>query len=243
MRRVLVTLAILVVSTGAFGAAVHTGTPAIAASSCQTGGSTTGNGGPCGPHFTLNIHGVSNTSAQGFNGNNQNDIFVPLGSSDKPQHCNIQLEQAATYDFQVLQPDCVSTGTAQFSLPAPCAIDSTTGLCTGTTTYYSVWMRALATPGGSANVTTCAYDATNTLVCSIPGFVAVATRSSGKSSFSNVTSDLLFLTTCVNGKSVSTPIFSQNYSGYFWDYDNMGLRLAQLRFYQIPSPVPTSVSC
>ena len=42
---------------------------------------------------------------------------------------------------------------------------------------------------------------------------------------------------------MSTPIFSQNYQGYFWQYDNQGLKLEQLRFYQVPSPVPTSVSC
>jgi hypothetical protein len=40
------------------------------------------NGAPSGPHFNLNIHGVAN--GQGFNGNNQNDIFVPLGSAGSP---------------------------------------------------------------------------------------------------------------------------------------------------------------
>jgi len=73
--------------------------------------------------------------------------------------------------------------------------------------------------------------------------VSVKARNSGKSSFSNVSSDLLFLTTCVNGKSVSTPLFSQNYQNNFWQYDNTGLRLLQLRFYQVPSDVPTSISC
>ena len=89
----------------------------------------------------------------------------------------------------------------------------------------------------------CAYDATGTLVCSIQAFVSVVTRNSRKSSFSNVSSDLLFLTTCVNGKSVSTPLFSPNYQNYFWSYDNSGLKLLQLRFYQVPSNTPTSVSC
>ena len=55
--------------------------------------------------------------------------------------------------------------------------------------------------------------------------------------------DLLFLTTCVNGKTVSTPLFSQNYDNYLWQYDNEGLRLLQLRFYQVPSNVPTSINC
>jgi hypothetical protein len=54
------------------------------------------------------------------------------------------------------------------------------------------------------------------------------------------------LTTCntTTGKTTtSTPLFSQNYENYFWQYDNQGLRLLQLRFYQVPSEVPTSVSC
>lgn len=79
------------------------------------------------------------------------------------------------------------------------------------------------------------------LVCSINAFVTI--RGSGKSSFSNDSDQLLFLTTCVNGKSVSTPIFSQNYQNYFWRYGNTGLRLLQLRFYQVPSDTPTSLSC
>ena len=225
MKRFAVTLA------AAFAVAMVAGAPAFAG--------TTGNGAPSGPHFNLNIHGVAN--GQGFNGNNQNDIFVPLVGS-----CKIDLVQAATFDFQVLQPDCVNNSTATFSLPAPCAIDPTSGLCSGTTTYYSVWARALAKPGGSSSTQTCATDpTTGETVCSIGAFVAVTTRSNGKSSFSNVSSDLLFLTTCntTTGKTTSTPLFSPNYQNYFWQYDNMGLKLLQLRFYQVPSPVPTSVSC
>lgn len=213
---------------------------AVFAASCVVGSAAladTGNGAPSGPHFNLNIHGVAN--GQGFSGQNQNDIFVPLNGS-----CKINLVQATTFDFQVLQPDCVNNPSASFQLPAPCAISPTTGLCTTTTTVYSVWARALAKPGGSSSTTTCATDpATLQLVCSIGAFVSVQTRNSGKSSFSNVSSQLLFLTTCVNGKSVSTPIFSQNYLNYFWQYDNQGLRLLQLRFYQVPSNVPTSISC
>jgi hypothetical protein len=193
-----------------------------------------GNGAPNGPHFDLNIHGVA--QGQGFNGQNQNDIFVPLVGN-----CQINLEQAATYDFQVLQPDCVNNPPASFELPAPCVFSSI-GLCATTTTLYSVWSRALAQPGGSSNTTTCATDA-GTLVCSIQAFVSVAQRKNGKSSFTDVSSDLLFLTTCVNGKSVSTPLFSPNYQSYFWNYDNQGLKLLQLRFYQVPSNVPTSISC
>ena len=225
MRKVLLSAAVVAVLVLAVGVLAG------------AGAAGTGNGAPSGPHFTLNIHGVAN--GQGFNGNNQNDIFAPLQGK-----CQIDLVQAATLDFGVLQPDCVNNPPASFSLPAPCAISPTTGLCTSTTTVYSVWARALGKPGGQSSTMTCATDPTDGLpVCSIGAFVSVQMRKSGKSSFSDVSGDLLFLTTCVNGKSVSTPIFSQNFQNYFWQYDNQGLRLLQLRFYQVPSNVPTSISC
>jgi hypothetical protein len=208
----------------------------LASGALLTPAAGTGNGAPSGPHFDLNIHGVAN--GQGFNGNNQNDIFVPLVGK-----CQINLVQAQTYDFKVLQPDCVNNPPASFELPAPCSISTTTGLCTTTTTLYSVWARALGKPGGSSSTTTCATDTTGTMVCSIKAFVSVVTRKTGKSTFTDVSPDLLFLTTCVNGKSVSTPLFSQNYQNYFWSYDNQGLRLLQLRFYQVPSNVPTAINC
>jgi hypothetical protein len=193
-----------------------------------------GNGAPSGPHFDLNIHGVAN--GQGFNGNNQSNIFVPLQGK-----CQISLVQATTYDFQVLQPDCVNNPPASFELPAPCAIDPTSGLCTSSTTVYSVWDRALGKPGGSSSM--CTTDSTATLVCPLNAFVSIKSHNSGQSKFTDVSGDLLFLTVCQNGKTVSYPIFSTQFQNYFWQYDNQGLRLLQLRFYQVPSTVPTSISC
>jgi hypothetical protein len=239
-RRYLLLLAALV---GAVGLAVGVST-------AGAGRDQTGNGAPSGPHFTLNIHGVDN--GQGFNGNNKSDIFVPLGSQGNPQHCQINLLENPLDDnfiksFTVTDPNCLDDGQAGFSLPAPCAIDQTSGLCTTSTTLYSVWVRALGTPGGSANITTCATDPTapQTPVCSLNTFVAVVSRTKGKSSFSDVSKDLLFLTVCdtTTGKTTSFPLFSPKFQDFFWDYDNMGLRLAQLRFYQVPSDVPTSVDC
>jgi hypothetical protein len=213
---------------------------AMAGAPAALGG--TGNGVPPGPHFNLNIHGVAN--GQGFSGSNQNDIFVPLYGSCKITLVQNPLVSPFNDSFGVLQPNCVaSPNVAQFALPAPCAIDATTGLCSGSTTYYSVWARALAKPGGWSSATTCATDPVDGLVCSLNSYVAV--RGTGGSKFANETSALLFLTTCntVTGKTTSTPIFSQNYQNYFWEYDNTGLRLLQLRFYQVPSPVPLSTTC
>ena len=221
-------LLLVVVVAGAVGAF------AVGSHALRGAQAATGNGAPSGPHFNLNIHGVAN--GQGFNGNNKNDIFVPLGSSGSPARCDILLQQAVTYAFQVLQPDCVNNPPASFELPAPCAI--TAGACSGTTTIYSVYARALGKPGGSSSTTLCFTDTTGTF-CSLTTYVAV--RGTGNSKFTNETANLLFITLCntSTGKTVTTPLFANSLAQYFWQYDNQGLRLLQLRFYQVGSAVPT----
>src|SRR5260221_4844356 len=153
-------LLLLVVAAGAVGG--------VAVGSLVLHHATASNGAPSGPHFNLNIHGVA--KGQASKGNNKNDIFVPLGSSGSPARCDILLQQAVTYGFQVLQPDCVNNPPASFELPAPCAISA--GACTGTTTYYSVYARALRKPRGTPSTTPCFTDTTGT-VCSLNTFLAV----------------------------------------------------------------------
>jgi len=146
--------------------------------------------------------------------------------------CNISLSPGS---FQVLDPNCLD-GNAAFQLPNPVASTTTTTI----TTTYSVWVRALAKPGGSSSTTTCAYDLTGALVCSTSQYVVVETRSNGKSVFSNVTGDLLFVSQCINGQLTRTPLFGSSLQNYFWSYDNNGLKLVQLRFYQVPTSVAAS---
>jgi hypothetical protein len=191
-----------------------------------SGQTTTGNGAPSGPHYDLNIHGVVQGGSAAI-GSNGHDIFVPLQGK-----CNISLSPGS---FQVLDPNCLD-GNAAFQLPNPVASTTTTTV----TTTYSVWARALAKPGGSSSTTTCATDLTGTLVCSTAQFVTVETRSNGKSVFSNVTGNLLFVSQCINGQLTRTPLFASSLQNYFWSYDNNGLKLLQLRFYQLPTTVAAS---
>ena len=194
--------------------------------SANTGQTTTGNRAPSGAHYDLNIHGVAQ-GGSASTGSNGHDIFVPLQGK-----CNISLSPGS---FQVLDPNCLD-GNAAFQLPNPVASTTTTTI----TTTYSVWVRALAKPGGSSSTTTCAYDLAGTLVCSTAQFVTVVTRSNGKSVFSNVTSSLLFISQCISGQLTRTPLFSSTLQNYFWSYDNNGLKLLQMRFYQLPTTVPAS---
>jgi len=192
--------------------------------------SITGNGAPSGPHYNLNIHGVLK-GGSASTGSNGHDIFVPLQGQ-----CKIALSPG---DFQVLDPNCLD-GSAGFQLPNP--VGSTTS--TSVTTIYSVWARALAKPGGSSSTTTCAYDLTGILICSTSQYVMVQTRKNGQSVFTNVTGDLLFVSQCIDNKLTRTPLFDSSLQDYFWQYDNTGLKLLQLRFYQVPTTVDaTGASC
>ena len=205
-------------------------TGATTATTTTAAQSITGNGAPSGPHYNLNIHGVLKRGSAST-GSNGHDIFVPLQGQ-----CKIALSPG---DFQVLDPNCLD-GSAGFQLPNP--VDSTTS--TSVTTIYSVWARALAKPGGSSSTTTCAYDLDGYLVCSTYQYVMVQTRKNGQSVFTNVTGDLLFVSQCTGGKLTRTPLFDSSLQNYFWQYDNTGLKLLQLRFYQVPTTVDaTGASC
>lgn len=111
------------------------------------------------------------------------------------------------------------------------------------TANYQVWARALGQPGGKATVTTCA-TVHGELQCSLEN--EVMTRSKGKSTFTDVTNELtsLVVSYCdgeiledgsCDGKVTYTRIalFAGNTEDWFWNYDNKGLRLAQLRFYHV----------
>jgi hypothetical protein len=99
---------------------------------------------------------------------------------------------------------------------------------------YTVWIRALGKPGGKANMYTCATDPTTAeTYCSDPTWWVELTRSKGKSTFTNVSKQLLFLSTDVDldGKVEHVQLFDPLLTSYYWQYDNTGLKLAQLRFY------------
>ena len=211
-------------------AAMITAQTASTTTTTSTGGqAVTGNGAPSGPHYNLNIHGVAK-GGSASTGSNGHDIFVPLQGQ-----CKIALSPGT---YQVLDPNCLD-GSAGFQLPNPVASTTTTTV----TTIYSVWARALAKPGGSSNTTTCATDpTTGELICSTSQYVMVQTRKTGQSVFTNVSADLLFVSQCIDGKLTRTPLFDSSLQNYLWQYDNTGLKLLQLRFYQVPATVDASGS-
>ena len=178
-----------------------------------------GNGAPSGSHYNLNLIGVSKGKTADLTSSNGHRIFVPLSGN-----CKINLSIG---DFQVLDGNCTD-GPSAFQLPDPDPDNDGT-------TAYSVYARALGKPGGSAVATTCQTDpATNEEWCSTENVVLV--RDTGKSSFQNVSKELLSLCLDTDGDLICdtrTFLFDDSTKDYFWSYDNNGLKLAQLRFYPI----------
>lgn len=119
--------------------------------------------------------------------------------------------------------------------------------CTADELMYYVFARALGAPGGKATMTTCAYE-DDVQVCSTDQ--AIMERLKGKDGklFTDVTRELTSI--CyyydIYGNKIFDPndpnivgkeclsIFDEEFYDYFWQYDNKGLRLLQLRFYTIP---------
>jgi hypothetical protein len=175
-----------------------------------------GNGAPSGAHYNLNIIGVPKGKTASMTGGDAHRIFVPLAGN-----CKVNLSLGT---FQVLDGNCTD-GASSFSLPNPDPDND------GTTTY-SVWARALGKPGGSSKQTTCATDvATGEVYCSV--YSSVQVRSKGKSSFIDVSRELLYVYADLNadGTNERYNLFNDALKDYYWSYDNNGLKLLQLRFY------------
>ncbi|MDO8521406.1 MAG: hypothetical protein Q7S52_04785 [bacterium] len=199
---------------------------------------TTGNGALAGSHYNLNIIGVEKTKTANMTGadgacTGARRIFVGLGSNKPADPVNTKILLSLSTDGNYCVLDGNGTdGSASFKLPAP-----------GT---YSIWARPLGKPGGESKVTTCSTytyvdpDTNLTVteeVCSTSNEVFL--RDSGKSTFRNVTTALTTidldssLTDVIDACGATTvSLFDPCLEGYFWSYDNNGLRLLQLRFYQ-----------
>jgi hypothetical protein len=194
---------------------------------------STGNGAPSGEHYTLNIIGVSHDKNVNMDAAGGHVIFVDLGSKkpdDPAVTTKIMLNQStAAGEFGVLDKNGTD-GIARFSLPTP-----------GT---YSIWARALGTPGGRARMTTCAEDISDELdggaefpddICSTQYETFV--RGTKADQFKDVTFNLTHIVledgsaAALACQATTVSLFNSCLEGYFWKYDNNGLKLLQVRFY------------
>jgi len=199
-----------------------------------------GNGAPSGPHYNLNIIGVSKDKSAPLTNSDRHTIFVALGTREGSVESRIYLGQG---DFQVCDGNgfdaafnCAGTRIAAqgaaFQLPCNTNIITSFPCASGETASYEVWARGLGKPGGRATMTTCATDpTTGETVCSTENVLLV--RSTSKSTFKNVTDELTSIMVDINGDGIleRVALFSGGLQDFFWQFDNQQLKLAQLRFY------------
>jgi hypothetical protein len=206
-----------------------------------------GNGSSTGSHYNLNILGKDNCSGDDLTGSNRHSIQVLLDYSDGdggywdystdpatwvPSY-EVDLDRrnkiflAEGTDFDVLDGNACDSDGAKIELPG--------------STGYGVYVRELGTPGGWGDMTTCgvvagddgvAGTADDEVVCSTEN--VVLNRTKGRSTFRDVTTELttMLLDTDGDGRGDTRyDIFDSELEETFWDFDNHGLRLVQLRFY------------
>ena len=208
--------------------------PATAIGAPSFSSSGTGNGAPSGAHYTLNIIGVPKDKSSNLTGGSGHRIFVDLGKTGQAANTRINLTEG---DFAVLDANGTD-GVAAFQLPNPDPDGDGA-------TSYSVYVRALGKPGGKATMQSCYEDATGTW-CAVDfdggvDPITIERKRGGVEKFVNVSKDLLFvdfctewdLTGCLNVEQI--PLFGNQAISYYWTYDNEGLKLAQLRFYEVPT--------
>jgi hypothetical protein len=211
----------------------------------------TGNGAPSGPHYNLNIIGMQKQKNENIGCGEGHRIFVPMEgtASGKPPVKIMLTESPDDVTFEVI--DCDGTdGSASFMLPNPDPGDGSS--CT----KYSVYIRPLGKPGGKAKITTCAEQCVEINVdtgecevweelCSVEAVELERTK--GRQKFVNVSKELLTICAevcteydAITGECIATEwmrlyLFDPMLQNYFWQYDNNGLKLAQIRFYLEPT--------
>ncbi len=179
-----------------------------------------GHGAPSGPHYNLNIIGVPKDKTADMTGNMGHRIFVKLQG-------NSTIWLAEGDNFQVLDANGTDKDGAKFQLPDPDPDDDLVS-------EYSVFVRTLGTPGGQASMTTC-YETGTERVCSMEK-LTLKRDNNGAPKFSNVSKTLFTVFVDTDGDGVGDTrmgIFDNKAYQYLWDYDNNGLKLAQLRFYPV----------
>ena len=101
------------------------------------------------------------------------------------------------------------------------------------TSIYKIYVWALGKPGGSANITRAFVDEFGNTWYSLESVSLI--RNKGQSRFSEKTLELTTIYVDITDDDVYNPereyLFDNQLWSYFWDYDNSGLKLLQIRIY------------
>lgn len=195
-------------------------------------------GAPSGGHFNLNIIGVEKGRTADMTGDLEGHIYVGFEGLTK-----INLWEGT--DFHVMDANGTD-GAADFKLPNPDADGD--GI-----TSYSIWVRPLESVESASNSFCANADSSSASYNGEDGYFEVCTadplsvESAGGSEprVDDVSVQLLTIYveteisyTNASGNEVTIPagrhaIFDEIFEDYFWSYDTHGLRILQLRFYEI----------
>ena len=170
--------------------------------------------------------------------NGENDVNDPRCDAWRATNVN---------GFGVIDANATDGDGAILGIPDPCADADPLTPCTPS---YSVWARTHGQTG-SATLTTCAdetgsgFDGVDDVWCGSNGITLYA---KGGSKAVDITGNLLHMTVTIDGVTnpqlaaclgISTTtsttldvfLFDRCFENYFWNYDNNGLKLLELRFY------------
>ena len=198
-------------------------------------------------NVVTNPGGTNNHLAKG-GGNDQNHIYLCNSTNGENDVTDARCDTwRATHvgDFGVIDANATDGDGAILGLPDPCAGDISTDGCTPT---YRIFARGHG-PGGSATITTCGeeagagFDATDDVWCGSNGITVYTKRKAV-----DVSDNLLRMTISVDGvvnpalatcigipttttTTLNIGLFDRCFENYFWNYDNNGLKLLELRFY------------
>ncbi|HET8622149.1 MAG TPA: hypothetical protein VFM14_01170 [Gemmatimonadales bacterium] len=193
--------------------------------------------------------GKNNQLAKG-GGNDQNHIYLCNSTNGENDVNDVRCDQwraTHTGSFGVIDANATDGDGAILAVPDPCADALPTTPCTPS---YQIFARAHG-PGGSATITTCAEEAgfvdlTDDVWCGSNGITLTAKGNARKAI--EITENLLHLTITVDGttdpglaaclgtsttgtQTVNVYLFDNCFENYFWNYDNNGLKLLEVRFY------------
>jgi hypothetical protein len=190
-----------------------------------------GNGLPDNGHdrlYKFNMIGVPKDKTADMTGDAGKRMFVKLEGPSK-----IYLEPGD--DFDILDANATDANGGRFQLPDPDPDGD--GV-----TWYGVYIRPVGTPHRSATVGTCIegdFDTTlpgDETLCSTETKLLV--RDTGKPKVENVSKELLSL--CLDldpldptNACTRSFLFDDTTVEYLWNYDNNGLKVAQVYFLEI----------
>lgn len=194
----------------------------------------TGNGAPSGPHYNLNIIGVTNPKnfdIKEAGHDNGHRIFVKLNKDGSKATTRINLVEGD--EFKVIDPDGTDgSATLQLLNPYPDYPDASLEDVDVDDSIYRIYLRALGKPGGKVVITSGFNDTVSDWL-SLEN--VTLTRNNGKTRFEDRTLELttVYVDYDDDGLLDRLPIFGNDLWDYFWNYDNEGMKHIQMRIYLV----------